>query len=506
MISSENERHLNNANLYARSKKTARRQLFFGIWILSSALFAAIQLFLGTEWLIVGLAFISLVLCGIPLFLYGVTDIGSILVFFLLSKYSFFPLWIKTLFGERIDIGLRAPLNTFAIAVTGSLLCCAALILVNLISVRRRLLGRPLGTKQMLVAGYLATGFGLIFLTLHVIFGPKLLPTGEVIAGFGGFGSFISPLYFGLVCLLVIGLRRGANPIHRFVLVGVFIWIMFASLQANAKVHFTYAVMAVGLTVFYFRIPIKARYLLYTGGFILFYILIFAPVIQSTRTTEFKSADLRGKFFLLQTILLKNPAAGFIDQTQRASSSGYYYANSNIIDRFEMIQDLDIVASGITHSNTIGWVPVQWAFERSLPGFLTPARSPISDIDLIVYRAGYISTLRAYNRTIGVFGSAYAMFLWPGLIFVTPVVIALYLFVLKLLIPSRLSFNLFGVFFLVRYAFLFSEQSVQALLNVTMRGMLLDMTLLLIILFFITRVYPYSPGTVKKQGSQQAHA
>jgi len=506
MMVAKKEHALNGTNLYARAQRTARRQLYFGMWIFSSILFAAIQLSLGAEGLIVGLAFITLVLCGIPFFLYGVTDIGSVLVFVLLSKYGFFPLWIKTFFGERIDIGLKAPLNTFAIAATGSMLCCVALVLVHLIPVRRRLLGRQLAAKQMLLAGYLATGFGLTFLTLHVIFSPKILPTGETIAGFGGFGTFISPLYFGLACLLVTGLRRGVNPVHRSFLVAVLVWIMLASLQANAKAYFTYAVMTVGLTLFYFRIPIKARYLLYAGGFILFYFLIFVPVIQSTRTTEYKSADVRGKLILLQTLWMRNPAAGFIDQTQRVGSSGYYYANSAIIDRFEMIQDLDIVASGITHSNTIGWVPVQWAFERIVPGFLIPARSPVSDIDLIAYRAGFISTLRTYNRTIGVFGSAYAMFLWPGLILVTPVVIGFYLFALKLLLPSRLSFNLFGIFFLARYAFLFSEQSVQALLSTVLRGMPVDLILLLVILFFVSRVHPYSSRVAKIQGTQRVHS
>lgn len=505
-MASKQEHLFNNTNTYTRSRNTARRQLFFGMWIFFSVIFSVIQLFLGTEWLIVGLAFISLALCGVPLFLYGVTDIGSVLVFVLLSKYSFFPLWIKTFFGERIDIGLKAPLNTFAIAMIGSMLCCVALVLVHLIPVRRRLLSRQLAAKQMLLAGYLATGFGLTFLTLHVIFSPKILPTGETIAGFGGFGTFISPLYFGLACLLVAGLRRGANPVHRSFLVAVLIWIMLASLQANAKAYFTYSIITVGLTLFYFRIPIKARYLLYAGSFILFYFLIFVPVIQSTRTTEYKSADIRGKLFLIQTILMRNPAAGFGDQTQRANSSGYYYANSFIVDRFEMIQDLDIVASGITHSNTIGWVPVQWALERIAPGFLVPSRSSVTDIDLIAYRAGYISTLRTYNRTIGVFGSAYAMFLWPGLILVTPVVIGFYLFALKLLLPSRLSFNLFGIFFLARYAFLFSEQSVQTLLNTVLRGMPVDLILLLVILFFATRFFPSSSRAVNRQGTQRAHS
>ena len=50
----------------------------------------------------------------------------------------------------------------------------------------------------MLLAGYVAASVGLLFLTLHVILAPVILPSGELIAGFGGFGSLVGPLDFGI--------------------------------------------------------------------------------------------------------------------------------------------------------------------------------------------------------------------------------------------------------------------------------------------------------------------
>ena len=87
----------------------------------------------------------------------------------------------------------------------------------------------------MLLAGYLATSFGLLFLILHVIFSPVILPSGEIIAGFGGFGSLVGPLYFGISCLTIISLKPNTNPIHKFFLLLVFIAILVLSLQTNGK-------------------------------------------------------------------------------------------------------------------------------------------------------------------------------------------------------------------------------------------------------------------------------
>ncbi len=139
-------------------------------------IFAGIQLLLGTDEMIVALAFFSLLCCAIPLFLFGIDDICALFIFGLLSKYSFFPLWIKTLLGERIDLGLTSPLRTFEMALVGSVICCLALVLAKFIPVKHRLLNYRLTNKQMLLAGYLATIIGLLFLTLHVIFSPVFLP------------------------------------------------------------------------------------------------------------------------------------------------------------------------------------------------------------------------------------------------------------------------------------------------------------------------------------------
>jgi hypothetical protein len=476
---------------YAPRKKIAPRLFWGTAWVVSMLIFAIIQLLLGTDGKIIGLAFFSLLCCAIPLFLFGIDDICAVFIFGLLSKYSFFPLWIKTVMGERIDIGLTAALRTFEMALVGSVICCVALFAAKSIPIRRRLLDFHLSDKQMILAGYLAASFGLIFLVLHVLFVPVVLPSGEVTKGFGGFGSLVGPLYFGIGCLTAISLKRHANPIHRVFLLAIFVALVALSFQTNAKAEFTLAIITFVLTIFYFRIKIKARYIIYCCVFIVFYFFVFAPIIHLTRTDVFKTADFSGKIAIIENMFGSNLMSEFSGQSREIFNYNYYPSiHTFVVDRLEMIQDMDIPAGGIWRGNTIGWLPVQRAIESALPSFIVQEKSNISDIDLIAFNAGYYPILVTLNHTIGVFGTAYAMFLWPGLIFISFTVIFLYLFLLRLIVLPKLAYNPFGIFLLGRYLFVFSEQSVQALLIAILRFIPIDAILILGILIAVVHIFP----------------
>jgi len=476
---------------YAPRKKIAPRSFLGLAWAISMLIFAVIQLMLGTDGKIITLAFFSLLCCVIPLFLFGIDDICAVFVFGLLSKYSFFPLWIKTVMGERIDIGLTAALRTFEMVLVGSVICCVALFAAKSIPIKRRLLDFHLSDKQMILAGYLAASFGLIFLTLHVLFVPVVLPSGEVTKGFGGFGSLVGPLYFGIGCLTVISLKRHANPLHKIFLLAIFVTLIALSLQTNAKAEFTLAFLTFVLTIFYFRIKVKVQYIIYSCVFVVFYFWIFAPIIHLTRTEAFKTADLSGKYAIIENMFNSNLTNEFAGQSKEIFNYSYYPSvHTFVVDRLEMIQDMDIPAGGISRGNTIGWLPIQWAIESALPRFIVHHKSNISDIDLIAYRAGYFPVLVTLNHTIGVFGSAYAMFLWPGLIYISLAVLFLYLLLLRVIVLPKLTYNPFGIFLLGRYLFVFSEQSVQALLISILRSIPLDVILIFGILIVVINVLP----------------
>jgi hypothetical protein len=483
-----------NQDLLFASHKKVGTKLYLGLlWTISVMTFAAIQLWLGTDERILVLAFVSLLCCVTPLFLFGIDDIGAVFIFALLSKYSFFPLWIKTLMSERIDIGLTSPLRTFEMMLVGLVISCLALLLAKTIPVKRRLLDYRLNHQQMLLGGYLATIVGLFFLTLHVIFVPVILPSGEITRGFGGFGSLVGPLYFGISCLTVVSFRPNTNPLNKIFLLVVFIVLIVLSFQTNAKAEFTLAIFTFIATIFYFHIKIKARYIAYSLLFLAFYLIVFAPVIHLTRTDTFKTANFSGKISIIRNMISDKPILEMADQSNEIFNYNYYpTVHSFIVDRLEMIQDIDIVAGGISDGNTIKWLPVQWAIESALPRFIVRNKPSISDIDLIAYNAGYYPILVPLNHTIGVFGTAYAMFLWPGLIWISLLILFLYLFIQRLIVMPKLGYNLFGIFLLSKYVFVFSEQSVQALLTALLRSIPIDAILILAILILVVNVLHHS--------------
>jgi hypothetical protein len=484
--------HLSTSILYNDQRIRISTRLWGAMaWALSAFIFAATQLLLGTDEAIVVMAFVSLLCCAIPFLLFGIDDICAVFIFGLLSKYSFFPLWIKTFMGERIDIGLTSPLLTFEMALVGSLVACLALLLAKSIHVKSRLLDYCLSKKQMLLAGYLAAGMGLLFLTLHVIFAPVILPSGEIVEGFGGFGSLVGPLYFGIICVTVISLKPNTNPIHKIFLFMILAALVILSLQTNAKADFTIAILTFVLTIFYFRIKIKTQYIIYSCLFGIFYFLVFAPVIHLTRTDAFKTADFSGKISIIENTFSGKSLMEIAGQSNEIFNYNYYPSiHTFVVDRVEMIQDMDIVAGGISRGNTIKWLPVRWAVEAALPSFVARNKSNISDIDLIVFNAGYFPILTTLNHSIGVFGSAYAMFLWPGLIFISLPIIFLYLLMLKLIVRPKLGHNAFGIYLLGSYIFTFSEQSVQALLGTIIRSFPLDVVLILGILILVVNIFP----------------
>jgi hypothetical protein len=476
----------------------------FSAWVFSGLFFGTVQFSLGTDGLIVLLAFLSLILCLIPLIIFGITDISSVFIFALLSKYSFFPLWIKTIYGERIDIGLTAPLLTFEIIFISTIISCLALLLVKFIPIKRRLINYKLTDQQVVLTGYFAAIFGLLFLILHTIYSPVILPNGDLISGFGGFGSLIGPLYLGIGCLTAICFKRGSNPVHRIFLLLTFGIILVLSLQGNGKTEFSTAVLIFVLVFFYFRIKIKLSYIASFFLLLFFYLYVFAPIVHLTRTAAFKTADFTGKVTIIESMFGEKTLSE-IDQQSSEVFNYTYYPNihSFVVDRLEMVQDLDIAAGSNTSIIKLGWTPIQLAFETSLPSFIVPNKSNISDIDLIAYYSGYFPILMTLNHTIGVFGSAFAMFQWPSLIFIPFVIICIYLLLLNFLVVPRLDYNLFGIFLVGRYIFTFTEQSVQGLLTTIIRFIPLDVILILVIMAIVFLISPKAkkPMRLVNQGN-----
>lgn len=458
--------------------------IILGLWAIQTVVFIALQLSFGSDIMIILMGAISLICCLYPLMHKGWTDLPAMFAFTLLSKYSLLPFWIKTIYGQRIDVGLEAPFNTFLIMTIGSIITCMALFIVRLIPAKKRLLKSLIPARQALFMGYIASTLGLIFLFLHVLYRPVPLSNGRVIPGFGGFGSFTGLLYLGIICIVSVNLQKGSSLLRNIFLLLILIGALILSTFDNGKTNFSFAILAYFLTILYFNFRVKLHYVVYFIAISMFYVLVFAPVIHLTRTTSFKTADFYEKTQMVSQLLSGNSTQTLLFESGRGFRTKYYpQANSFLIDRLEMIQDLDLVAARMTPSRTIGWQPIQMAFESIIPSILLPGKASIVDIDLIAFKIGLTGNLRVTRHTLGVFASTYAMFMWPEWMPITLLILLIYFLMLKFIVSSDMKNNIFAIYLLTKYCFSFSEVSVQELLGNMLRTIPIDIISFILITF-----------------------
>lgn len=465
-------------------KNLGKRLFFFQIYAIACVLLLIFQVFLGTGIAVALMAFVSLLLAGIPLLRFGLFDIVGLFAFGLLSKYSVLPFFIKTLMGERIDVGLLAVDKTFIVILVGSFLTLAALFVAKTVPINKRILCATLSDKQLQVFAYLTYGLGFGLTMLHVLLKPTSIH-GEVTGGFGGFGGFIGLLYLGVICMAAYLAKTDSKRIINKSLVLMLLGALLLSLLDNAKLYFTLSLLAYVTTLFLFGRKISLRYV--AGGLLLvvFYVGAVVPTIQVLRMDSFRAASLGQRINMVVDFV-----GNHIFESNTATSLSAvlfhydYYPNLHtpIIDRLEMVQDLDLVLDGVDSSNTIGWQPIPMAFLQMTPRFLAPNKPPYIDIDVIAYRIGYMPKLMPWRRTMGLFGVSYAMFMWPGWMLVSFALMIVFFLLIRKLVSYTAIGNIFGIFILVRYGINFTEIGVQNLIGVMLRSIPMDVITIFILL------------------------
>lgn len=459
-----------------------KRQLFFSVYVASCVLLSLIQALLGTEVKYVLMGLVSLIIAGSPLFFFGIFDITALFAFGLLSKYSIFPFFIKTLMGERIDMGLLVVDKTFPVITVGTFVVAAALFASKAIHIRKRLMDIRLSNKELLVFGYISYSLGFIFAILQAAMRPQTI-AGETTAGFGGFGEFSGLLYLGIICVTAHLVRSGTKRNINIPIIIMLLGSLSYSLLNNEKLSVTLALFSWLITLVVSGRKISLRFIAVAVLLAIGYLSVVVPVIQVSRSDVFRELSLSQRVDFISNLISGRGMKG-IYQAMEARFNYQYYPDlhSPLVDNLGMVEDVDVVLDGINKSNTIGWQPVPLAFQSSTPHFLMPDKVPEVDVDFIAYKIGLISHLFSIRQSMGVFGVSYAMFMWPGWMMITFILLFLYfLMIRKLLYPYMIG-NIFGIYILMKYAPVFSEAGVENLLENMLRGIPLDVISILIIL------------------------
>ncbi len=477
-------------------KLSNSRQLLVVSWFIASTILISIQAVLGAEPVLLVMAFLSLIVPGIVFYLFGIFNITSIFAVILLMKYGAVPFIFKTLMGERVDVGLWATNESFLILTVGSVLILMALMFANIAPIKNHFLKQKYHGCDLSHShdskkyGYAFYFVGLTFGFLHLQFKSVILESGQLSGGFGGFGEFSSLLYLGIIfsTVFLVSLRNEKIIDVRIIL--MLCGALVLSLLSNTKNQFVLSLIAYAATLFfyipgYFRSKRGWRHLICIFFLLIVFVYVVAPLVHITRAigvSSISSVTDRAIYLFdnLSDIFDTSKTTTLSVQDDRVRYFGS--VESVLVDRLDMIQDMDLVVSRTSESNLIGWQPIKLSLQSITPRFLYADKPSYNDIDLIAYNIGLTSELGVLRRTMGVFAVSYSMFMWPGWMIVVFFVYALWFITLRVLVRTDLRRNVWAIYFLVKYGFVFTECGVQVLLGIMMRSIPLDIITILLML------------------------
>ncbi len=480
---------------------TGRRDPLVLLWFVASLIIITAQAALGTEPVILAMAFLSVIVPGAIFYLFGIFNITSIFAIILLMKYGAMPFLIKTIIGERIDVGLWALNESFLILTVGSVLVFSALLFANTIPIKKHLLTQEFHSYDLKKYGYIFYFVGLAFSFLHVQFRPVIMESGQLSTGFGGFGSFSGLLYLGIILSTAFLASLSNKKTIDVKIILMLCGALALSLLSNTKNQFVLSLIAYAATLFfyipgYFRSKRGWRHIGYICFLLIVFVYIVAPLVHITRTigtSNISTIPERIKYIFNNSsdILEIAEAATLSVQDDRVRYFGA--VESVLVDRLDMVQDMDLVVSRTNESTLIGWQPIILSLQSITPRFLYPGKPSYNDIDLIAYNIGLTSEQRVLRRTMGTYAVSYSMFMWPGWMAVVLFVYTLWFIVLRVIVRTDLRRNVWAIYFLVKYGFVFTECGVQVLIGTMMRSIPLD----IIIIFIVLHIFKKHTGGPK---------
>lgn len=474
-------------------KQTKGNRSFFFLFFVVSTVFVIVQISLGVGILYIVSMISCLTVMSLLIFVFNTYNLSVLLALALLSKYSFIPFLLKSILGERIDEGLWNPEETFLVLTIGSVLVFFALLVEAAIPVNKRLLDVNLSDGQIRKLSLSFYFIGFFFSVLHTHFSARYIGAGQVTGGFGGFGEFEGLTYLGVILATVrLALAREKGGIDTTVFL-MLLGALGLSLLANSKVYFVSSVLSYMVVLFvytpgYFGSRRGLKHIFYMLSLLMFFVYVMAPIIHTVRDTGINAVSSIPQRFQYILSNWNDINSNLIYFRWRDDFDTKYFdtIENPLVDRLAMIEDLDLVVSGINRANTIGFEPIVLAITSSIPSFLISDKKYYNDVALIGDVTGIASGLGGYYRNTGAFAVSYAMFMWPGWMVLIFFLYLLFFLYLKKIVLLDLRYSIWAIYVLIKYGFLFTETSMQGMLQIMIRGIPIDIVSIYFVLF-VTR-------------------
>jgi hypothetical protein len=391
-----------------------------------------------------------------------------------------------------LDIGLWAAKDSYFLIFFDYIAVLLAMLTVGKITITKPVL-KPINsikTYQKYSLVFFAIGYSTSI--LHIIFRPVMYEY-TIEQGFGGFGLFTGFNYLGIIFASYANLlkSKGRRIFDKTNIIMLFLMFIEA-LISNTKHDFATSFLAIVLTYVYCRRGFPLKYLFFCVLGSILFISILTPAVQFLRNGDFKTAKIGEKVqMVVETVpaLFDNSFRDNFDEVLDSTQNPlfHYFPDNLLVDRIEMIQDMDIIVYNADSKPSLGLPLMLEILKKMLPGFMVQ-KNDFSDGDIISFYYG----TRPYGLggflTVGLFATNHAIFGWFGGIILTYLVVTFYYLTIKVLAPINLNNNIWGIFFMTYLWIPFSERSIEQLLGVIFRETFITV-FLIVFLFSLSNLY-----------------
>lgn len=408
------------------------------------------HIFLGSNLFVVLVAVTAVILGAIPMFLYGSFNVGALLIFVVGFRYVIFPLFAKLVFGQALDTNLEEPLCSFVAIMIGLFAYLFAFLLVNEINV-----GTPLFCPEE--KPYFLRGLSVV----AFLFGFSVNITNVLRINFYTDVWNISSFFMSFLHLALISaaanaflVSNGRRLIDWWTLVILLTELIFAFVQ-NSRTLIFEAILALVLTEFAFSKRVSKKQFALTISALFLSVVVLSPIILYNRAFR-ENINWKERITLPieafrnwrdveEHLYEYNYQMSFKDDF----SIRYYGIPVNIIERFSLVNNTDMLIKGADNIGHLGYEVVGRAIEYVMPRIFAPDK-PIdySEGDWLHYL--YVGDYRYGNFLLAsLIGTGYVSYGWVG-VFVFPFISGLCVFfIVKKIVGLNITANIWTIYIFV---------------------------------------------------------
>jgi len=424
--------------------------------LLIGSLTIIIQLILGANIIILGVAIFIVLFSLIEIWINDINNIGAIIVFLFGTCTVTFGILLKTILFQRLDSNLYDPSLAFFVVLIGMIEIVIAFTIVNRMYINP--IFKPcIDPRTLDLIGIISFFIGSFTWLLNQLYSNRITDFQADDPGLGGFALFRNLLILSVITITASTLLKteGRKILSiRLIIISIFITLM--AFIDNQKLLLLQPFLAFLLTIFFFRkgkIPFQFIYGIIGIGLIVIFI---SPMVTYFRYIGIQGQTLENKITLIENTItdlgLPKLLENALFYTKVTYSRGYYdYFGGNgqfqmIGGRFASIQQIDPIIEKIKPGSYIGLEPLSIAVQSIIPRIIFPNKDISNDAYYIIQKLGLASQWSTYP-TVPIIAIAYATLGIPGLL-VIPLIIFILFFIEIKIIGWHLDRNIYAIFIL----------------------------------------------------------